>query len=162
MGLKKRVALRMGKDRGGKKAKLRKNNGRSEMRRWSSRREKTTEWEKEGKAHSRGEEKNKSPNCFAGQLKGLPKPHCSPNSQRWISKIIPTEHKFADCGSVESPWTSSALLNITRNLSIITEGLLSTRPNCSNNFNYFPWQILCFMYFSGLIIMISLISRYWA
>lgn len=98
--------------------------------------------------------------CFAGQLKGFPEPHSSPNYQRWISKIIQTKHKFADCGGAQSPWPSSALLNITRNLSIITEGLLSTRPNCSNNFNYFPWQILCFMYFSGLIIMISLISRY--
>lgn len=140
-----------------KKAKIRKNN----RKRWNEK------MKFKGRKDNRMRKGRKKPiNEVKKRTSPLPvsldswKGSRTPNSQRWISKIISTEHKFADCGSVESPWTSSALLNITRNLSIITEGLLSTRPNCSNNFNYFPWQILCFMYFSGLIIMISLISRY--
>ena len=138
--------------------------GRSEMRRErNSRREMTTGWEKLKKTPQLCKEVKKEQDfctCFAVErVWGVAQLRCFPDFQRWISKIQ-SEHKCANCGVAESPWTSSALLNITRNLSIITEGLLSTRPNCSNNFNYFSWQILCFMYFSGLIIMISLISRY--
>lgn len=86
-----------------------------------------------GKKHT-GEE-NKASVVLLWPVTGVPQ---IPNFLRWISKLIQAEHEFADSGGSESPWTSSALLNIPRNLSIITEGLLSTRPNCSNNFNYFP------------------------